>query len=136
MRDNWMDLPEFNSGDADFEVSHSLLVDRLQYLPNNTIEGTQVILVRAISGVESSTNLATAIYIVGEEKEQESDGEGAMNMIIFGALSFMVVILLIALIVAGFQWARLEGLIHSEDYSDDEIEEVVGDIVTEDGFEE
>jgi len=40
------------------------------------------------------------------------------------------------LIVAGFQWARLEGLIHSEDYSDDEIEEVVGDIVTEDGFEE
>ena len=136
MRDNWMDLPEFNSGDADFEVSHSLLVDRLQYLPNNTIEGTQVILVRAISGVESSTNLATAIYIVGEEKEQESDGEGAMNMIIFGALSFMVVILLIALIVAGFQWARLAGLIHREDYSDDEIEEVVGDIVTEDGFEE
>ena len=136
MRDNWMDLPEFNSGDTDFEVSHSLLVDRLQYLPNNTIEGTQVILVRAISGVESSTNLATAIYIVGEEKEQESDGEGAMNMIIFGALSFMVVILLIALIVAGFQWARLEGLIHREDYSDDEIEEVVGDIVTEDGFEE
>ena len=50
MRDNWMDLPEFNSGDSDFEVSHSLLVDRLQYLPNNTIEGTQVILVRAISG--------------------------------------------------------------------------------------
>ena len=136
MRDNWMDLPEFNSGDADFEVSHSLLVDRLQYLPNNTIEGTQVILVRAISGVESSTNLATAIYIVGEEKEQESDGEGAMNMIIFGALSFMVVILLIALIVAGFQWARLEGLIDREDYSDNEIEEVVGDIVTEDGFEE
>lgn len=136
MRDNWMDLSEFNSGESDFEVSHSLLVDRLQYLPNNTIEGTQVILVRAISGVESSTNLATAIYIVGEEKEQESDGEGAMNMIIFGALSFMVVILLIALIVAGFQWARLEGLIDREDYSDDEIEEVVGDIVTEDGFEE
>ena len=136
MRDNWMDLPEFNSGDADFEVSHSLLVDRLQYLPNNTIEGTQVILVRAISGVESSTNLATAIYIVGEEKEQESDGEGAMNMMIFGALSFIVVILLIALIVAGFQWARLEGLIDREDYSDNEIEEVVGDIVTEDGFEE
>ena len=56
MRDNWMDLPEFNPGEADFEVSHSLLVDRLQYLPNNTIEGSQVILVRAISGAESSTN--------------------------------------------------------------------------------
>ena len=32
MRDNWMDLPEFNSGDSDFEVSHSLLVDRLSLI--------------------------------------------------------------------------------------------------------
>ena len=136
MRDNWMDLPEFNPGEADFEVSHSLLVDRLQYLPNNTIEGSQVILVRAISGAESSTNLATAIYIVGEEKVQESGGGDSMGVVIFGVLSFMVILLLVALIIAGFQWARLERLIDREDYPDDEIEEVVGDIVTEDGFEE
>tara|TARA_B100002019_G_C21271395_1_gene602579 strand:- start:1358 stop:3355 length:1998 start_codon:yes stop_codon:yes gene_type:complete len=136
MRDNWMDLPEFNPGETDFEVSHSLLVDRLQYLPNNTIEGSQVILVRAISGAESSTNLATAIYIVGEEKVQESGGGDSMGVVIFGVLSFMVILLLVALIVAGFQWARLERLIDREDYPDDEIEEVVGDIVTEDGFEE
>ena len=136
MRDNWMDLPEFNPGEADFEVSHSLLVDRLQYLPNNTIEGSQVILVRAISGAESSTNLATAIYIVGEEKVQESGGGDSMGVVIFGVLSFMVILLLVALIVAGFQWARLESLIDRGDYPDDEIEEVVGDIVTEDGFEE
>ena len=136
MRDNWMDLPEFNPGEADFEVSHSLLVDRLQYLPNNTIEGSQVILVRAISGAESSTNLATAIYIVGEEKVQESGGGDSMGVVIFGVLSFMVILLLVALIVAGFQWARLERLIDREDYPDDEIEEVVGDIVTEDGFGE
>ena len=136
MRDNWMDLPEFNPGEADFEVSHSLLVDRLQYLPNNTIEGSQVILVRAISGAESSTNLATAIYIVGEEKVQESGGGDSMGVVIFGVLSFMVILLLVALIVAGFQWARLERLIDREDHPDDEIEEVVGDIVTEDGFEE
>ena len=136
MRDNWMDLPEFNPGEADFEVSHSLLVDRLQYLPNNTIEGSQVILVRAISGAESSTNLATAIYIVGEEKVQESGGGDSMGVVIFGVLLFMVILLLVALIVAGFQWARLERLIDREDYPDDEIEEVVGDIVTEDGFEE
>jgi len=136
MRDNWMDLPEFNPGEADFEVSHSLLVDRLQYLPNNTIEGSQVILVRAISGAESSTNLATAIYIVGEEKVQESGGGDSMGVVIFGVLSFMVILLLVALIVAGFQWVRLESLIDRGDYPDDEIEEVVGDIVTEDGFEE
>ncbi len=136
MRDNWMDLPEFNPGETDFEVSHSLLVDRLQYLPNNTIEGSQVILVRAISGAESSTNLATAIYIVGEEKAQESGGGDSMGVVIFGVLSFLAILLLVALIVAGFQWAKLERLIDREDYPDDEIEEVVGDIVTEDGFEE
>ena len=59
-----------------------------------------------------------------------------MGVVIFGVLSFMVILLLVALIVAGFQWAKLERLIDREDYPDDEIEEVVGDIVIEDGFEE
>jgi len=135
MRDNWMDLPEFNSGDSDFEVSHSLLVDRLQYLPNNTIEGTQVILVRAISGASSSTNLATAIYISGEEKVERSDDAGSMSGILIGGLSLIVIILLITLIFAGMQ-LRDRGFFESEEYYDDEIEEVVGTIVTEDGLVE
>ena len=135
MRDNWMDLPEFNSGDSDFEVSHSLLVDRLQYLPNNTIEGTQVILVRAISGASSSTNLATAIHISGEEKIESSDEAGSMSAILIGGLSLIVIILLITLIFAGIQ-LRDMGFLESEEYYDDEIEEVVGTIVTEDGLVE
>ena len=133
MRDNWMDLPEFNSGDSDFEVSHSLLVDRLQYLPNNTIEGTQVILVRAISGASSSTNLATAIYISGEEKLEKSDEGGSMSGILIGGLSLIVIILLITLIFAGIKLREM-GFLESEEYYDDEIEEVVGTIVTEDGL--
>ena len=135
MRDNWMDLPEFNSGDSDFEVSHSLLVDRLQYLPNNTIEGTQVILVRAISGASSSTNLATAIHISDEEKVEKSDDAGSMSGILIGGLSLIVIILLITLIFAGMQ-LRDRGFFESEEYYDDEIEEVVGTIVTEDGLVE
>ena len=135
MRDNWMDLPEFNSGDSDFEVSHSLLVDRLQYLPNNTIEGTQVILVRAISGASSSTNLATAIHISGEEKVERSDDSGSMSGILIGGLSLIVIILMITLIFAGMQ-LRDRGFFESEEYYDDEIEEVVGTIVTEDGLVE
>ena len=135
MRDNWMDLPEFNSGDSDFEVSHSLLVDRLQYLPNNTIEGTQVILVRAISGASASTNLATAIHISGEEKVERSDDAGSMSGILIGGLSLIVIILLITLIFAGMQ-LRDRGFFESEEYYDDEIEEVVGTIVTEDGLVE
>ena len=133
MRDNWMDLPEFNSGDSDFEVSHSLLVDRLQYLPNNTIEGTQVILVRAISGASSSTNLATAIHISGEEKVEKSDEGASMSGILIGGLSLIVIILLITLIFAGIQLREM-GFLESEEYYDDEIEEVVGTIVTEDGL--
>ncbi|MFL2979872.1 MAG: S8 family serine peptidase [Candidatus Thalassarchaeaceae archaeon] len=132
MRDNWMDLPEFNSGDNDFQVSHSLLVDRLQYLPNNTIEGTQVILVRAISGASSSTNLATAIHISGEEKVESSDERGAMSGILIGGLSLIVIILLITLLFAGIQLSE-RGFFESEEYYDDEIEEVVGTIVSEDG---
>ena len=133
MRDNWMDLPEFNSGDSDFEVSHSLLVDRLQYLPNNTIEGTQVILVRAISGASSSTNLATAIHISGEEKVEKSNEVGSMSGILIGGLSLIVITLLITLIFAGIQLREM-GFLESEEYYDDEIEEVVGTIVTEDGL--
>ena len=133
MRDNWMDLPEFNSGDSDFEVSHSLLVDRLQYLPNNTIEGTQVILVSAISGASSSTNLATSIHISGEEKVEKSNEVGSMSGILIGGLSLIVIILLITLIFAGIQLREM-GFLESEEYYDDEIEEVVGTIVTEDGL--
>ena len=133
MRDNWMDLPEFNSGDSDFEVSHSLLVDRLQYLPNNTIEGPQVILVRAISGASSSTNLATAIHISGEEKVEKSDEGASMSGILIGGLSLIVIILLITLVFAGIKLREM-GLLESEEYYDDEIEEVVGTIVTEDGL--
>ena len=134
MRDNWMDLPEFNSGDNDFEVSHSLLVDRLQYLPNNTIEGTQVILVRAISGASSSTNLATAIHISGEEKVESKGDGGSMSGILIGGLSLIVIILLITLLFAGVQ-LRERGFFYTDEYYDGEIEEVVGSIVTEDGFE-
>ena len=135
MRDNWMDLPDFNSGGNYFEVSHSLLVDRLQYLPNNTIEGTQVILVRAISGSSSSTNLATAIHISGEQKVEGADDAGSMSGILIGGLSLMVIILLITLLFAGMQ-LRDRGFFETEDFYDDEIEEVVGTIVTEDGLDE
>ena len=33
MRDNWMSHPDFLEGEANFEISHTMLVDRLQYLP-------------------------------------------------------------------------------------------------------
>ena len=55
-----------------------------------------------------------------------------MSGILIGGLSLIVIILLITLIFAGMQ-LRDRGFFESEEYYDDEIEEVVGTIVTEDG---
>jgi serine protease AprX len=123
MRDNWMDLAEFNAGDSQFEITHGLLIDRLKYLPNNTIEGDQVILVRAISGDEASTNLAVNIRISGEEKAEEGKEGGSMAGVLIGVLSLLVLLLLVALTFAGIQ-LRDRGFFEDEEFYD-EIEEVV-----------
>ena len=100
MRDNWMDLAEFNDGDEQFEVTHGLLIDRLRFLPNNTIEGEQVILVRAISGDQASTNLAVGIHIMGEEKIITTSTNNSLMGLIVGILAFLVLVLLSALTFA------------------------------------
>ena len=56
-----------------------------------------------------------------------------MSAILIGGLSLIVIILLITLIFAGIQ-LRDMGFLETEGYYDDEIEEVVGTIVTEDGL--
>tara|TARA_B100001939_G_C16578230_1_gene461587 strand:- start:51 stop:596 length:546 start_codon:yes stop_codon:yes gene_type:complete len=114
MRDNWMDLAEFNVGDEQFEVTHSLLVDRLRFLPNNTVEGDQVILVRAISGDEASTNLAVGIHIMGDEKVTSSDSDNSLIGIVVGILALLVLMLLSALIFAGLQ-LRKQGYFDSDE---------------------
>ena len=117
MRDNWMDLAEFGIGNEQFEVTHGLLVDRLQFLPNNTVEGEQVILVRAISGDQASTNLAVGINIMGEEKIEASSSESSNLTLIIGLLSVLVIILFVALTVATIK------LKESGFFSDENIEE-------------
>ena len=126
MRDNWMDLAEFTIGDERFEVTHDLLVDRLRFLPNNTVEGEQVILVRAISGGQASTNLAIGIQIMGEEKITQSDSESSFMGIVVGILALLVLVLLSALIFAGIQ-LRDRGFFEKDDefFQDDELVEEI-----------
>ena len=124
MRDNWMDLAEFAVGDEQFEVTHNLLVDRLRFLPNNTIEGEQVILVRAISGDESSTNLAVGIHVMGEEKMAESGGAGSLMGLIVGMLALLVLVLLGALAFAGVQ-LRERGYFDDDEEYDQEMDAAV-----------
>ena len=75
MRDNWMDHQDFEAGQKNVEISHSMLVDRLQYLPGNEIEGNQTLMIRAINGEEASTNLVIHLFVTGSEKfVPEQDG--------------------------------------------------------------
>ncbi len=101
MRDNWMDLADFNPGEETFEVTHGLLVDRLKFLPNNTVEGDQVILVRAIAGDKASTNLAVGVHIMGEEKIETLESEGSLLGLLVGLLALLVLVLFSVLIFIG-----------------------------------
>jgi serine protease AprX len=135
MRDNWMDLAEFDynnlntENQATFAITHSLLVDRLQYLPNNTVEGEQVLLVRVLTEERASTNLAVDITVIGEEKIMMSNSESGNLNIIIGLLSLLVIILFVALTVATMKLKDSE--IFSNGNNEDEMEEWVDEIKTQ-----
>ena len=116
MRDNWMDLAGFDEDDNTFMVTHSLLVDRLQYLPNNTVEGEQVLLVRAITNEKSSTNLAVDINIVGAEKIDSESEISSNSSIIIGILSILVLILFTGLTIVTMKFKQT-GLWDEDEYS-------------------
>ena len=63
-RDDWMDLTSYDSGASSFEIGHDMFVDRLKYLPGNSIEGNQTLIVRAIKDTNSSANEVVHIHIM------------------------------------------------------------------------
>ena len=126
MRDNWMDLDDYNVNELNFGVTHSLLVDRLQYLPNNTVEGNQVLLVRAITEDRASTNLAVDITIVGEEKIEISSSGSSNMALITGLLSVLVIILFVALTVTTMKLK--ESGVFSDEIIEEEIEDWIEDL--------
>ena len=129
MRDNWMDLGDYNFNELNFGVTHSLLVDRLQYLPNNTVEGNQVLLVRAITEDRASTNLAVDITIVGEEKIEVSSNGSSNMALITGLLSILVIILFVALTVTTMKLK--ESGVFSDEIIEEEIEDWIEDLETQ-----
>ena len=129
MRDNWMDLGDYNVNELNFGVTHSLLVDRLQYLPNNTVEGNQVLLVRAITEDRASTNLAVDITIVGEEKMEISSSESSNIALITGLLSVLVIILFVALTVTTMKLK--ESGVFSDEVTEEEFEDWIEDLETQ-----
>jgi len=106
MRDNWMSHPEFTEGDSDFVISHTMLVDRLQYLPGNQIEGNQTVMVRAILDDEASTNLVTHVSVLGSEPNNENGQAGQNSDFIVLALSLTVVLLIVLLALSAILLRR------------------------------
>ena len=100
MRDNWMSHPDFSEEGAIFEISHSMLLDRLQYLPGNQIEGNQTVMVRAILGDEASTNLVAHVFVLGSEPENEGGQGGQNDNFLISVLSLVIVLLILLLTLA------------------------------------
>jgi len=100
MRDNWMSHPEFAPGDTTFEISHTMLVERLQYLPGNEIEGNQTVMARAILGDEASTNLVAHVFVLGSEPLAQEADDGTMMGVLVAGLALAVALLLVLLTLA------------------------------------
>ncbi len=94
MRDNWMSHPGFSEGDSNIGISHTMLVDRLQYLPGNQIEGNQTVMVRAILDDDASTNLVAHVFVFGSEAQKENVPGGQNSSFIVTTLSLVVVLLI------------------------------------------
>ena len=121
MRDNWMSHPDFSSGDPTFEISHTMLVERLQYLPGNEIEGNQTVMARAILDDEASTNLVEHLFVLGSEPMVEDPDERSMMGVAVVGLSLTVALLLVMLTLTVMR-LREDGE-WDEDEPEDEIEE-------------
>ena len=93
MRDNWMDLESYNSGDLTFEIEHSLLVDRLKYLPGNSIEGNQTLMIRSLKDTNSSANVVVHTHVMVETDLTDTVEDSPsipLSMVIFTSLMVAV----------------------------------------------
>jgi len=126
MRDNWMSHPGFSEGDSNIGISHTMLVDRLQYLPGNQIGGNQTVMVRAILDDDASTNLVAHIFVLGSEAQNENDPGGDNSSFIVTTLS-LVVVLLIGLLTLSVIRLRQKDMDEYEFEDETNISGILGD---------
>ena len=118
MRDNWMDHSEYYPGENQVSVTHEMLVDRLEYLPGNTIIGNQTVMVRAILGDNASAN--TIVHITIQDSEpvviSAEDGFFDSGVVLMVSGAIFGLLLAIALVFAGIQ----QGMISTSFYEEEE----------------
>ena len=96
MRDTWMDLVGHDLGEEEVTVTHSMLVDRLQELPEVEIEGNHTILLRSIRGPNASANMVTHIQVTGSEPKIDVVEETTGTV-----FALTAIIILMATIIGG-----------------------------------
>jgi len=96
MRDTWMDLVGHDLGEEEVTVTHSMLVDRLQELPEVEIEGNHTILLRSIRGPNASANMVTHIQVMGAEPAPDVVEETTGTV-----FALTAIIILMATIIGG-----------------------------------
>jgi hypothetical protein len=90
MRDTWMDLVEHDLGEEEVTITHTMLVDRLQELPDVEIEGNHTILLRSIRGPNASANMVTHIQVMGSEPILDMEEDTSATIL---ALTSIVVLM-------------------------------------------
>ena len=114
MRDNWMDHSDYEPGEDVVSITHEMLVERLEYLPGNTIIGNQTLMVRAILGDNASANSVVHISIEDSEPiieiEESSFFDSKAILLVSGSL-FGILIAVVA-VFAGIQ----QGIISKPDF--------------------
>ena len=120
MRDNWMTLSEFTPGDQIVEISHTMLVERLRYLPGNEIEGNQTLMVRGILEDEASTNLVAHLRIMGSEPAIEEVEQASLV-----GVALVVLVLLVAVLISILAMVLIRNRDEDEEKEDLSDEEVL-----------
>ena len=90
-----------------------MLVDRLQYLPGNQIEGNQTVMMRAILDDDASTNLVAQVYVFGSEPVFTSGSGESVNSVLVPVLS-MIVVVLVGMLTVSLIRLRSANLIEFE----------------------
>ena len=115
MRDNWMDHQDYNHGEDVVSITHEMLVERLEYLPGNTIIGNQTLMVRAILGDNASANSVVHISIEDSEPlieiEESSFFDSKAILLVSGSIFGLLIAVII--VFAGIQ----QGIISKPDFS-------------------
>ena len=117
MRDNWMDHQDFSPGYESIEISHSMIIDRLKYLPGNEIEGNQTLMIRSILDDEASTNLVVQLSIIGSQASESVLEEASLMPLLILLMSVVIVILMVIL---GIVVSKMRS---DDERSDDEVTE-------------